>query len=263
MKKTNNYTVSIRNSKYTSTMHTVDTASHGRKRRALNSVFSDKAVRSAEDFIIEQVDRWCEILLDSKEDKWTMPKNMGDLSSYLSFDVMGTLSCGKSFGLEEPDENPFRPMLSIIPEFLTFFYAVSQDLNKILSSYLATKRKISQSPLLDLWWWLKPRVLDTLLEYLSPPDVKRFYDFNDTCIKTRIALLQEWRENETETPERHRDLLYYLFEARVLEIGEPAYSERELYAEAELLVLAGTDTIAVSLASFFFTSFAILEFTAR
>jgi hypothetical protein len=76
-------------------MHTVGTASHARKRRALNSVSSDKAVRSAEDFIIEQVDRWCEILLDSNDDEWTTAKNISDLSSYLSFDIMGVLSFGK------------------------------------------------------------------------------------------------------------------------------------------------------------------------
>ncbi|TVY67549.1 Cytochrome P450 monooxygenase apf7 [Lachnellula suecica] len=234
VQKPNTYVAASRDSKHTSTMNTIHPATHSRKRRVLNSVFFDKAVRSAEAFIVEHVDRWCEILLDGSSDGWTTPKNFATPSSYLAFDIMGTLSFGKSFDLKEPNDSPFRAMLDIIPGFMAFFHA------------------LAQSPVLDIWVWLKPRGLDTVLEYLSPPAVKKIYDFNDTNIKTRIALLQKQKDSGAEAPEKQRDMLYYLFEAKDLETGEPAYSDRELYAEVELLVLAGSDTVAMTLASFIF-----------
>lgn len=69
-------------------------------------------------------------------------------------------------------------------------------------------------------------------------------------VTDRIAL----HKAEAQKPERERrhDIFYFLCEARDPVTNEPAYDERELRAEANLLIIAGSDTTAVSLSGIFF-----------
>lgn len=98
-----------RNSQYINTVTTVDKKVHARKRRVLNSAFSEKAIRSAETFVVKHVDRWTELIIDGNDGKeWTAPQNMSNLAEYLVFDLMGDLSFGTSFDLKEVGENRFR-----------------------------------------------------------------------------------------------------------------------------------------------------------
>lgn len=127
VKKGDFYAVAKRNSQDSNTLNSVDKLVHARKRRVLNSVFSEKAIRSAETFIIKHVDRWNEILLDGNDGKdWTKPFKFSDLADYLVFDIMGDLSFGTSFGLKEPGENPLRHMPHTIAEYMKFLYPVSR-----------------------------------------------------------------------------------------------------------------------------------------
>jgi len=98
---------------------------HARKRRILNSVFSERAVRSSESFIIKHVDRWCDILEEDTKNGWTEPKNMSVLSEALVFDIMGELSFGASFDIKEKKENPFKSIPHSIAEYMQFMYPVS------------------------------------------------------------------------------------------------------------------------------------------
>ena len=98
---------------------------HARRRRILNSVFSEKAVRSAESFIIKHVDRWCELLEEDITHEWTEPRNMSTLAECLVFDIMGDLSFGKSFEIKEKKENPFKTIPHSIAEYMVFMYPVS------------------------------------------------------------------------------------------------------------------------------------------
>lgn len=107
------------------TLNSVDKVIHARKRRVLNSVFSEKAVRSATDFVTRHVDRWNELLIEGNDGKeWTKPQNMSELTDYLVFDIMGDLCFGKSFELKEPGENQFRHMPHTISEFMQLMYPV-------------------------------------------------------------------------------------------------------------------------------------------
>ena len=52
--------------------------------------------------------------------------------------------------------------------------------------------------------------------------------------------------------ERRQDLFYFLAEARDPDTGLPLYGEDELRAESNLLMIAGSDTTAVSMSGIFF-----------
>jgi cytochrome P450 len=106
---------------------------HVCKRRALNSAFSEKAIHSAEGFIIKHADRWNEILVEGNDGKkWSKPQNISDLADYLVFDIMGDLSFSKSFELKKPGENLLRDMPRIIAESLQFLYPVGSYPNTYL-----------------------------------------------------------------------------------------------------------------------------------
>ena len=102
---------------------------HARKRRVLNAVFSEKAIRSAEDFVKRHIDRWNELLIQGNDGKeWTDPKNMSDLTDYLVFDIMGDLCFGRSFEIKEPGENPLRVMPHTIAGAIKAMYPVRRYL---------------------------------------------------------------------------------------------------------------------------------------
>ena len=109
------------------TLNTSNVQIHRNKRRLLNLVFTEKSLRSAEEFIVNHVDRWNEILAGdgSETGKWLAPINIAEWSDYLSFDIMGDLSFGVQFNTKEPKENPFRRIPQTIHEYMRFNYPVS------------------------------------------------------------------------------------------------------------------------------------------
>lgn len=119
----------------------MDKAIHARKRRVLNSAFSEKAIRSAETFVVQHVDRWNELLIKGNDGKkWTKPQNMSNLADYLVFDIMGDLAFGKSFEVKEPGENPFRHMPHTIAESIQAMYPVRIYVWKVLCFLLMSPR---------------------------------------------------------------------------------------------------------------------------
>ena len=116
--------------------------------------------------------------------------------------------------------------------------------------------KFTRSPFLGLLLWLKHRGVDKLMEIISPSDIKAYFAFIDESIAAR-------REAE-ELSERlsidgsingkgaRQDMFHFLFQATDPDTGKKGYSPQELFAEAELLVIAGSDTTATTLSGFFF-----------
>jgi cytochrome P450 len=100
---------------------------HTRKRRILNSVFSEKTIRLAETFVLKHVDRWCELLLGGSGETWSEAKNMAEWSDYLVFDILGDLCFGKSFEIKEPGDNPLRVVPHAIATALKFYYPVGHS----------------------------------------------------------------------------------------------------------------------------------------
>ncbi|ETS80426.1 hypothetical protein PFICI_07955 [Pestalotiopsis fici W106-1] len=226
------YTAWRRNERDQTTLNTVDVADHARKRKLLNLSFTDKSVRSASAFIIQHVGRWNELLVQDCGMDWSEPTDLSNSVDTLIFDIMGDLCFGKSFDIKEPGNNPLKAVPHNITEYMQFYYP------------------ICRSPFLGFVLWLKPRGLNKLFELLTPPAVQQYYQFVHNSVTKRIALQQA----QADKPEsqRRQDMFYFMCESRDPDTGAPAYDEQDLRGEANLLIIAGSDTTAISLSGIFF-----------
>ncbi|KAK6952320.1 hypothetical protein Daesc_006855 [Daldinia eschscholtzii] len=83
-----------------------------------------------------------------------------------------------------------------------------------------------------------------------PPAVREYHRFIYQSVTVRIVL--QCQQAEKPEADRRQDLFYFLYEARDPDTGQRAYGEDELRAESSLLIIAGFDTINISLSSIFF-----------
>ncbi|KAL8735400.1 MAG: hypothetical protein Q9166_000945 [cf. Caloplaca sp. 2 TL-2023] len=231
VKKNKTYDAWRRNEDDANTLNVTDVAIHSRKRKLLNTVLTNKSVRSASTFIIKHLDRWNELSVTGND--WSKPIYLTNWSDCLVFDILGDLCFGKSFGIKEPGDNPFKAMPDTIISYMKFWHPVSK------------------SPLLDTILWLKPRGLDNVLDWLPPKEIKRYYDFLDQNVTERSKLEIE-TEKSGQDGDMRKDMFHYIFHAKDPETGKPAYSRKELLAEASLLIIAGSDTTSISLCGCFF-----------
>ncbi|RDL39062.1 Benzoate 4-monooxygenase cytochrome P450 [Venustampulla echinocandica] len=214
------------------TFTTRDKKVHARRRKMLNQSFTEPSLRASQPFIIKHVDRCDELLVAENDDgQWSKPVNFADLSDTLVFDIMGDLCFGTSFDIKEPGENPFKSIPHAVVQYMQFFYP------------------LTRSPMLDLILWLKPRGLDTLFKTITPPHIKNYIRFVQSCVTKRLALYQEQKEKAMS--DQRQDMFWFLCDAKD-EAGRPAYSDSELYAEANMLIVGGTDTTSVTLAALMF-----------
>ena len=116
---------------------------------------------------------------------------------------------------------------------------------------IADNVEMSKFPWLDFLLWIKPRGLNQLLEIIAPKDVKMWVKFVAESVTSRIELEKELQSRATDE-EMRRDMFHYLFQAKDPETGETAFSERDLIAEANLFLVAGSDSTSGALCSFFF-----------
>lgn len=107
-----------RRNNISSTLSEVGKSVHAQKKRLLTATFTDKAIRSAETFICQHVDRLCALLLVDGENPES--KDMSQLADYLIFDIMCDLSFGKSFDLKEPGPNPLKNITQSLDEYMSF-----------------------------------------------------------------------------------------------------------------------------------------------
>lgn len=122
MKKGLYYEVWPRNIDALTTWNSTNVHIHGRKRRVLNYAFSDKALRSAEPFLIANTDRWCEIIADEITETgqgWSQSLNMADWVNYLVFDILGDLCFGHSFDMKEKDSE-----MKYVPHLMAEYVAL-------------------------------------------------------------------------------------------------------------------------------------------
>ncbi|KAF2993989.1 hypothetical protein E8E13_001764 [Curvularia kusanoi] len=234
VKKSEYYSVWPKTVNHINTWNATSVPVHARKRRILNYAFSESALRSAEVFVHSNVDRWLELLGRRKErgEEWTSSIDMADQVTYLVFDILGDLCFGKCFDMKEPDSN-----LRHIPE--------------VMIGFLQLMNPIAFSPFSSLYVWLKPRGLDRLLAAATPPAVQKWGDFVDDCLAKRTAKQRDLEEKPVPEAEKRKDFFHWLFDAKDPESGT-GYSLPELYAECELLTIAGSDTTAIVISAAFF-----------
>ena len=112
--------------------------------------------------------------------------------------------------------------------------------------------KFTRSPFLGLLLWLKPRGLNKLFEIITPSDIKAYFSFIEKSVAARRKTEEESESLGKEGKGTRQDMFHFLFQATDPDTGKLAYSQQELFAEANLLVIAGSDTTSISLSSFFF-----------
>ncbi|KAF9773128.1 hypothetical protein IL306_009106 [Fusarium sp. DS 682] len=233
VKKAEYYKVYPRNVQAITTWNSIDKTTHARKRRVMNHAFSDKALRSCEPFIHSNTDRWIELLdQEIAEKKLSSSLNMARWADHLVFDTLGELCFGKSFGMKEHDSE-----LRHIPTLMT--------------NFMSTIHPIAYSPFAPLWAWLKPRGLDYLLAAAAPPALSKWQTFVEKCFTERAQIENEARGLCKSGTESRKDFFHYLFQAVDPDTGK-GYSNDELFGESESLIIAGSDTSAISLAAAFF-----------
>lgn len=113
-------------------------------------------------------------------------------------------------------------------------------------------RQIGFSPLADLWIWLKPRGLDAAIMAFAPPAIKNWQVFVEQCLSSRAKAEQELERNPKPESEVRKDFFHWLFKAVDPETGKRGYDLDELYAECELLTIAGSDTTAIVISAMMF-----------
>lgn len=96
-----------------STFSEPDKSKHAVRRRILGHAFSDSAIRSAEQYILQNITKCCNLLGPRQGDGWSEKRNMTDWANWLAYDIMGDLTFGKSFNCLEGDENRHLPRSSI------------------------------------------------------------------------------------------------------------------------------------------------------
>ncbi|PLB46468.1 benzoate 4-monooxygenase cytochrome P450 [Aspergillus steynii IBT 23096] len=154
VKRSKFYDIMTRHPEDTSTLTGTDPVLHAQKRRVLNSVFSEKSIRSMEPLLAKHVNRWCELLVDGNGHEWSSPRKMSDTCDHLVLDVLCDLCFGRAVDTKEPGDNEYRKIPHIIAFFLKILYP------------------LGHSPWLNLVVWLKPRGLDRLLGVMTPPQMQ-------------------------------------------------------------------------------------------
>jgi cytochrome P450 len=104
---------------------------------------------------------------------------------------------------------------------------------------------------LGLWVWLKPRGLDGLLESVSLKNVNEFYKFVDESVIRRRGEEENLQRSGADESQGRKDMFHYLFKTTD-DAGNPAYSVDELNAEANLLIIGGSDTTSTIMSGFWF-----------
>ncbi|KAK5108699.1 hypothetical protein LTR62_008104 [Meristemomyces frigidus] len=212
-----------------------DVEAHARKRRVLNQAFSDRALRGAEPYVHKNLDRWLELAQQqiSTGEEWSKPMNMAHECNYLVFDILGDLCFGKSFDMKEPQSD-----IKNIPDAMAAFLRLMQP--------------IAFSPFAEWWLWMKPRGLDWLLTFAVPEDIKTWQKFVATNLDKRTKVEQDMQGSRLGECAARKDFFHYLFDAKDPQTGESGYKLNELYAECEVLTIAGSDTTAIVTAAMTF-----------
>ncbi|KAE8388030.1 cytochrome P450 [Aspergillus alliaceus] len=212
------------------THNVIDKTVHGRKRRVLSQAFSDQALKSMEDVMLLHVRQLCAGLTGqqtngSKEGvqktvvQNTVVQNMGDWFSYLTYDVMGELCFGKSFDMLV--ESSRRKMIQLVD------------------------RAANRHYICGLWMPLDTWHLDQIVIHRLTNDRWNF------IMNSRVEANKRAQERTQAGHDSKKDFFYYLLNAKDPETGK-GLTTPELWGEANVLMIAGSDTTSTTLAATIF-----------
>jgi len=206
------------------THNAIDKTIHGRKRRVLSQAFSETALKGMEDVMLLHVRQLCAALAGvdgSNEggDKKGVVKNMANWFGYLAYDVMGELCFGKSFDMLINEGR--RHMIGLVD------------------------RASNRHYLCGLWMPLDRWHLDQIFIRKLTQDRWNF------IMNGRVEATKRAQERTMAGREAKKDFFYYLLNAKDPETGK-GLSTPELWGEANVLMIAGSDTTSTTLAATLF-----------
>ncbi|KAL4871470.1 hypothetical protein BDV12DRAFT_28966 [Aspergillus spectabilis] len=198
------------------THNSIDKIVHGRKRRVLSQAFSDNALKGMEDVMLLHVRQLCSVL--GREDPVTRGNtfNLASWFGYLTYDVMGELCFGKSFDMLI--DGAKRRMVHLVDRAAYRHYVCG------------------------LWMPLDRWNLDQLFIRRLTNDRWNF------IMESRQEATQRAKERTAAGKEAKKDFFYYLLNAHDPETGK-GLATQELWGEANVLMIAGSDTTSTSLAA--------------
>ena len=112
-----------------STHTEIDKSKHAIRRRIMSYAFSENAMRFSEQFVLENVRRFCALIgpgeKEQQGDGWSEPRDLKPWGNWLAYDIMGDLAFGTRLKcLEKPDN---RYMAVALTEGTKFAYWVSLE----------------------------------------------------------------------------------------------------------------------------------------
>ncbi|BDD61576.1 hypothetical protein MPDQ_004599 [Monascus purpureus] len=205
------------------THNVIDKFVHGQKRRVLSQAFSDNALKAMEDVMLLHVRQLCAAL--AGEDSQQHQKegntvwNMADWFSYLTYDVMGELCFGKSFNM-----------------------LVSSGRREVIR---LVDRAANRHYVCGLWMPLDRWHLDQIFIRRLTRDRWNF------IMNSRVEANERAKERTQAGHDAKKDFFYYLLNAKDPETGK-GLTTPELWGEANVLMIAGSDTTSTTLAATIF-----------
>ncbi|KAI0598194.1 cytochrome P450 monooxygenase [Biscogniauxia sp. FL1348] len=192
-----------------SVIGSVSSEDHGRQRRILSRGFSSQSMVSQEPLIRRHIDLLFRRMHDfADRDE---PVNVVAWYNYTTFDILGDLAFGSSFGCLET--GTYHKWVSMI------FEGVRQK------HYLRQIRRVFP--------WVYT-VLDPIIQRIVAPIVREGRELTENKVHQRLAL-------GTERPDFMQSMI------ATTENGERKMSMAEIYDNADILILAGSETTATAL----------------
>ncbi|KAL2217259.1 cytochrome protein [Thermoascus aurantiacus ATCC 26904] len=211
------------------THNVIDKTVHGRKRRVLSQAFSDQALKGMEDLMLLHIRQFCAIMAGEQHDdsevapdgrkKGPVVRNLSDWFGYLTYDVMGELCFGKSFDMLIKSGK--RKMISLVDRAAYRHYVCG------------------------LWMPLDRWHLDQIFIRKLTKDRWNF------IMNSRVEANERAKERTQAGHEAKKDFFYYLLNAKDPNTGK-GLATQELWGEANVLMIAGSDTTSTSLAATIF-----------
>ncbi|PVH83179.1 cytochrome P450 [Cadophora sp. DSE1049] len=180
---------------------------HAKKRRILAAGFTDKAIKSMEEYMLIHIRSLCEKLASATE-----PLDVSNWLNYLTGDILGELAFGKPFGFLEESKNRY----------------ILDALNG--SAAYALISGVTVTPLKTIL----PRIL--------------FPHLTASRIKYRTFAISQAEQRTKMTGSDRKDFYHYFMEYKNPHTDE-RLPLREMFAEANNLIIAGSDTTATALSA--------------
>ncbi|KAH8595275.1 cytochrome P450 [Bisporella sp. PMI_857] len=189
---------------------------HAEKRKTLShALHQSSTAKGIDDAILNNLDILCSNLITGKNDDWSGPVNISNVTAYFSFDIMGEVCFGRRVDMQNRTEN--RHMLNTLSQ-ATKGLALLGHMQKLLSTGL---HKVPFVKLL--------KQIDGYREY-SRLECDRALD------------------NKSAKPY----VFQHLLSAKKIASEEPLFTYEELVSECSLLIIAGSDTSSTCLATTIF-----------